>query len=360
MSTRVLLIGGFLGAGKTTLITRLAKELHESGKTVALICNDQGESLVDTQYSKAMGLEVAEVLRGCFCCRFQDFIMSARSLVSASKPDFILAEPVGSCTDLLATVVAPLKLMYPKEFQVGPLMILVDVSWLASGKSDSDSINNYLRKHQIEEGDIIILSKMDLVPKEVLPKLVEAIGKLNRDARIISYSAKTGEGLQAILEIAASHEVSRRTPVEVDYDIYAQAEAELGWYNGTYQFSLGERADAYDLAIKVLKAISMRYGEDEIAHVKLMMTSESNALKMNLVGGTITVDGVKGSRYGKGEATLTVNARVVSPPSKLQAVVREAVESSLVSIGASMESFKDTCFSPSRPQPTYRMTAPES
>ncbi len=143
--------------------------------------------------------------------------------------------------------------------------------------------------------------------------------------------------------------------MEVDYDIYARAEAELGWYNGSFYLSLGERTDAYDLVMRILRAISAKYGEEEIAHVKLMMTSESNSLKMNLVGGSITVDGVKGSRYGKGETTLTINARVVSSPSKLEAVIREGVQSSLLSLEIPLEGFKDACFSPSRPQPTHRI-----
>ena len=124
MTTRIAILGGFLGAGKTTLMTKIAAELVRSGRTVGLITNDQGEALVDTQFSRSMGFEVAEVLRGCFCCRFNDLLMSARGLVADHRPDYIIAEPVGSCTDLQTTVVAPLQTIYGEEFDVAPLMIL--------------------------------------------------------------------------------------------------------------------------------------------------------------------------------------------------------------------------------------------
>jgi len=355
MATRIVIIGGFLGAGKTTLMTRLARDLAKEGRSVAVITNDQGEVLVDTQYSKSLGLNVSEVLRGCFCCRFQDFLTSARNLVSIGRPDYILAEPVGSCTDLMATVIAPLKLMYPQEFQVAPLMILVDSTWLIGDRAGDDSINTYLRKHQITEADVVVFSKADLVPRERYEEMQDLVKDLNPSASMIPYSSVTGTGLPEIMEKVKSNLTSSHRPVDVDYDIYAQAEAELGWYNGSFHFSVGERLDAYDLAMRIIKEISGRFDEYEIAHVKLLLTSESNALKMNLVGRSITIDGVRGSRYGSGRTSLIVNARVVSSPEKLMESIRRSVSDSVQSLGLHMEGFDDTCFSPSRPQPTHRI-----
>lgn len=55
MTTRLVLVGGFLGAGKTTLINKAARLLSDSGRSIALIANDQGEALVDTQFAREMG-----------------------------------------------------------------------------------------------------------------------------------------------------------------------------------------------------------------------------------------------------------------------------------------------------------------
>jgi G3E family GTPase len=355
MTTRIAILGGFLGAGKTTLMTKIAAELVKSGGTVGLITNDQGEALVDTQFSRSMGFNVAEVLRGCFCCRFNDLLMSARGLVVDHRPDFIIAEPVGSCTDLQATVVAPLKLIYGTEFEVAPLMILVDAKALQEAAPDPETLNGYLRKHQIEEAEIVVLSKTDKVLAKDLPRLQAMISNYNPKAAVIAYSAITGDGLKHILEAVRSKQRSERAPVDIDYDRYAAAEAELGWYNGTFRFTLPPRTDSYDVALKLIGYVSSQYGDGDIAHVKLMLKTEKNALKMNLVNGSVGVDGVTGSRYGEGGSVLTLNARVVSSPEKLTEVMRAAVDLSLDANRVRVEGFEDTCFSPSRPNPTHRM-----
>jgi hypothetical protein len=144
--------------------------------------------------------------------------------------------------------------------------------------------------------------------------------------------------------------------VDIDYDRYAAAEAELGWYNGTFRFTLPPRTDSYDVALKLIGFVSSQYGDGDIAHVKLMLKTGKNALKMNLVNGSVGVDGVTGSRYGEGESVLTLNARVVSSPEKLTEVMRAAVDLSLDANRVRIEGFEDTCFSPSRPNPTHRMT----
>jgi G3E family GTPase len=356
MTTRIVLIGGFLGAGKTTLINTAARRLSDSGKSIGLITNDQGEALVDTQFSRGNGFETAEVLRGCFCCRFPDFMQSARGLVGSSSPDFIIAEPVGSCTDLQATVLAPLRMIYHDEFTVAPLMVLVDSSRLSSDELEAKSIGGYLRKHQIEEAEYVVLSKVDMISKARLQEIVEAVQRLNPKAKVITYSAITGLGLEEIMKVVDSNLKSAGIPVDVDYDTYANAEAELGWYNGHVTFH-ASRMDAYDLGSKVLRYIAENYDPQDIAHAKVLLRSNSNAVKMSLIFSNLTVDGVKGSRYAEGEVELFVNGRVVSAPDVLRAKVRSAVSRAMREASVVDYEFTDDCFSPGRPNPTYRMSS---
>lgn len=71
--------------------------------------------------------------------RFNDFITGARNLEGKVKPDYIIAEPVGSCTDLQATVIAPLKTIFAKDFKVAPLMVMVDTSRISSDEIEGKS-----------------------------------------------------------------------------------------------------------------------------------------------------------------------------------------------------------------------------
>src|SRR5580765_6480293 len=115
---RLLIVGGFLGAGKTTALLALAREFHREGKRVALITNDQAPDLVDTEVVRVRGFRVEEVAGACFCCKFDELARAADRLRIEERPDVLLAEPVGSCTDLTATVVAPLAKLYSDRFSV--------------------------------------------------------------------------------------------------------------------------------------------------------------------------------------------------------------------------------------------------
>src|SRR5881392_833569 len=114
---RFMMVGGFLGAGKTTTLARLARFYMARGQKVGLVTNDQAQDLVDTQSLRSQGFSVEEVPGACFCCRFDDLVAKVEQLQASERPDVILAEPVGSCTDLVATVVQPLKDLYGSRFE---------------------------------------------------------------------------------------------------------------------------------------------------------------------------------------------------------------------------------------------------
>jgi G3E family GTPase len=337
----------------------MANSLMKSGRKIAIIMNDQGTDLVDSQYSCNHGLDTCDVQGGCFCCRFPDFMHDAKGLIKKANPDIIIAEPVGSCTDLLATVIGPLKVVYADAFTVAPLIIVLDASRALGEGLSPDSLRGYLRHHQIEEAEYVVLSKVDLVLKKDIRKITAAIREVNKEAKIIPYSSVTGEGFERVMGIVDSKRTSDRSPKNIDYDKYAKAEAELGWYNGRVELKGASKFDAYDLITRILRRISSEYSSVEIAHAKLMLVSDTNAVKMSQVGPTISVDGVKGSRNAEGDVTIYVNARIVSSPDKLRDSVRRAVKDVLMDMGLSPKVFKDDCFSPSAPKPYYRITKKE-
>src|ERR1700736_1110876 len=121
---RFVMVGGFLGAGKTTTLARMARFYIARGQKVGLVTNDQAQGLVDTTSLRAQGFPVEEVPGACFCCRFDDLVGRVGRLETRERPDVIFAKPVGSCTDLVATVVQPLKDLYGDRFQVGPYPVL--------------------------------------------------------------------------------------------------------------------------------------------------------------------------------------------------------------------------------------------
>src|SRR3954466_9063876 len=162
------MVGGFLGAGKTTTIARLARHYRAQGKRVGVVTNDQAHDLVDTNSLRAQGLTVEEVPGACFCCRFDDLVGRVGALQTAARPDVILAEPVGSCTDLVATVIQPLKDLYAGRFEVAPYAVLFKPSHGLrilrgdgagpAGRGGFSPKAAYIFRKQLEEADAIALN----------------------------------------------------------------------------------------------------------------------------------------------------------------------------------------------------------
>src|SRR5688572_5234420 len=163
---RYIMIGGFLGSGKSTSIVKMAQHLKKNGLRVGLITNDQGAGLVDTAMLHSYGFPVEEIAGGCFCCRFDTLVEAADRLSKETRPDVFIAEPVGSCTDLVASVSYPLRRIYGENFTIAPLSVLVDparalrIMGLEAGRPFSDKVI-YIYRKQLEEADLIVVNKSD-------------------------------------------------------------------------------------------------------------------------------------------------------------------------------------------------------
>src|SRR5882724_7984696 len=200
---RFIMVGGFLGAGKTTTLARLARHYTDRGLKVGLVTNDQAQDLVDTHSLRAQGFAVEEVAGACFCCKFNDLLDKVESLQASNRPDVILAEPVGSCTDLVATVVQPLKDLYGDRFSVAPYGVIFKPSHgLKILREQPDSGFSpkaaYIFRKQLEEADAIVINRIDEMKPEELKELAGLITAQFPGVPVVRMSAKTGEGLEAL------------------------------------------------------------------------------------------------------------------------------------------------------------------
>ena len=199
---RFIMVGGFLGAGKTTTLARLARFYSCRGQKVGLVTNDQAADLVDTHSLRSQGFAVEEIAGACFCCRFDDLVGKVGALESNERPDIILAEPVGSCTDLVATVVQPLKDLYGQRFEVAPYAVLFKPSHglrilrnqTEAGFSPKAA---YIFRKQIEEADAIVVNRIDELPAADRKELAGLLAVQFPGVPVLWMSAKTGEGFRA-------------------------------------------------------------------------------------------------------------------------------------------------------------------
>jgi len=347
--TRFVVIGGYLGAGKTTLTVALAKRLRSQERNVAIITNDQGHALVDTEYAKGSGVDVREVVGGCFCSTFPEFIKSARSLVQVSRPDVILAEPIGTSTNILSSVVDPLRRQYPEEFSIAPFMVVVDATRAARLSGGKRAIP----AHQVKEAEIVLLSKVDLLDAEGRQKAEEAVRALVPDAAIVPYSARTGEGLDDVLGLVLSPQLSRKERAGEDRSLFNAEKSAMSWFSSTAALRPRERIDAYGLTTSILRAVASAFPTDDIAHVKVTVLSEQAGAKMSLVGDSAQVDGLRGGRYFTDPARLVVNARVTASPTRLGEVMRSIVASLPDDMPLELGEVTESCYSPRPEAPVF-------
>ena len=285
---RYIMIGGFLGAGKTTALGKLAQRLAGRGLRVGLITNDQGRNLVDTAMLRAQGFATEEIPGGCFCCRFNSLVDAAAKLTERSRPDVFIAEPVGSCTDLAATVTYPLRRLYGDNFTVAPVSVLVDpvrglrVFGLEQGGSFSRKVL-YIYLKQIEEADLAVISKSDLVDEGRLDSLRQAIAARFPGKEILAVSARNGANLDGWFARITNSEQVARTAMEVDYQVYAEGEALLGWLNCTVQLAAEKAFDADRFLNELARDIQKRLRGAEVAHLKMTLSPDGGLGEIGVV-----------------------------------------------------------------------------
>lgn len=362
---RYIMIGGFLGAGKTTAILKLAEHLRDRGQRVGLITNDQSVGLVDTAMLESHGFATEEITGGCFCCRFNSLTDAADRLSETTRPDVFIAEPVGSCTDLKASVSYPLRRMYGEAYSIAPLSVLVDpiraerILGLETGKAFTKKVI-YVYEKQLEEAEIIVVNKSDLLPPERMKRLAAALSSRFPKARVMQISARSGDGLGTWFDQIAAADLGSEPAMDVDYELYAEGEALLGWMNCSAAVTADKGVDGNALLRDLAGRIHARLrGQDiEIAHLKMTLTptSGSDIAVINLVRGDGTIELSHELAAEVTEGELIVNLRAEAEPDLLKEATVDAIdELELQSPGLAVKVVHLEHFRPGKPQPTYRM-----
>ncbi len=364
---RYIMVGGFLGAGKTTAIAELARRLSDEGLRVGLISNDQSTGLVDTGVLRARGFSVEEIAGGCFCCRFDSLLDAAEKLSSEAAPEVFLAEPVGSCTDLVATVSYPLRRIYGDRFTIAPLSVLVDparaarILGLEPGRPFSEKVV-YIYKKQLEEADIIVLNKCDAIGPDLRERLLDTLRDHYPHAEVFACSSRDALGLDPWFDRLLESECGGERPtMELDYERYGEGEALLGWLNATIRVNAPDGFVPDELLLQLANAIGARVTGvgAEIAHLKMTLDAGDIAGKLSAVS-LVRSDGVPELRDSLtdevGAGTLVLNLRAEADPEALQQIVEFVIAESASDNALEMVLDHLESFRPGQPRPVHRDT----
>jgi hypothetical protein len=340
----IVVVGGFLGAGKTTLLLAAARELESRGMRSALILNDQGDELVDTSYAALNGITSREVTGGCFCCRFSQLVDVIEQMRSHA-PDVIFAEPVGSCTDISATMLLPLR-EFSYLYRLAPFTVLVDPARASEMlRIDADANLSFLFRKQIEEADLVCFTKSDTAPDH--PPI---------DARVVrQVSAKSGMGVAAWLDEVLGGTLSCAcTVLSIDYEEYARAEAALAWLNLSMTIEPHQSISSTAILGPLLSHLDRDFTRAGIAivHLKAIMQSSQGFVKAAICGNNqdpVVEGDLAASPANRHD--LLLNLRAVGSAHQVRAIV----ESNIEAIHGSHAEMKISCFHPAAPRPEKRL-----
>jgi G3E family GTPase len=361
-------VGVFLGAGKTTLILNLAKMYQALGLKVGIVTHDQGSDLVDTEFLKSEGFSVVEVDGGCFCCNFDLFTEKVDALARVNFPDIILAEPVGSCTDLVATIFKPLLKgnvfleNYVNTFSYSPLSIVVDPKRIRRVMMEEENNLfpneiNYLFNKQLEEASLILLNKIDLLQDSEIEEVVDYLKLKYAGAEVIPVSAKDERGVDYLANLLIDEDMVKVNTLDIDYTVYGIAEAYLGWLNAACYVKVPESIDVSQFALDIIMRCKKEFykTQSEIAHLKLYAVAEEDYLKVSLVSIEDEPHFDKHMDNKQREFNLIINARVSAAPVYLKETIEHVLEEVKEIYQARLEDFKAECFAPMKPNPKYRI-----
>jgi hypothetical protein len=306
---------------------RTGSLLVARGKRVGLITNDQAPDLVDTHLLSRKGLSVGEVDGSCFCCNFRGLLKAAGKLRSETRADVLLADPERTSR-------------------------VLNGKRLGMHRSTA-----YIVRKQFEEADRILVNKIDLLGETRGKALMKRISAVFPDTPVRMISSLTGEGVAGWLDDVLSSDKAGSRIADIDYDIYAEGEAALGWLNPEIALAANKCCvpDWRLLCLFLMQRIrdACRERKTPVGHVKLLLTTGEKTCAVNLtrLQGKIDVRGEVDESRPK--ARLLVNARVEIPPEELERVLRENL-AMLLRGRVKIDYRRLQRFRPGRPDPTHR------
>lgn len=361
-----------MGSGKTTAIIGAAKQLLAQGRRVGVVTNDQGRFLVDTAFFRLADLPAVEVTGGCFCCNYDDLDARLEQIVAQARPDAVFAESVGSCADLVATVVKPLLSLGGGRFAPSSFSVFADARLLRRRllglemPFSQDVV--YIFDQQLAEAGLLVVNKADLLAPDGLQELgglvAERFGgvpvlyqdSLRMDGGKPASSAAGGiTGIpEWVVRIQSGALGLPRRPLEMDYARYGAGEAGLAWLDEEISLQGAGMRAFMDTFLKAL-AGSLQAAGAPVGHIKLLLRAVGSELKLSLTAGDPpALDWTASLPELTGPVDLILNARVQIGAVALRRLVAQALSAASSAAGVSYAETAVSFFHPSFPRPTHR------
>ena len=345
MATKYMIVSGFLGAGKTTTMIAMARSINARLKAAgdaghsAIIANDLGaKNLVDADYTRTADVAINEITGDCICYVTEDLVSHIDRLAHDGA-NVVISDIPGAGVGALDHVYLTLKEDYPGEYDLLPLTCLVDPMRLRMILPDDarDTINlpeemRFLLNAQLLEADLIVLNKCDLIDEAERESDLEFLRRAYPDIPVMAISARTGEGIEGLVDYVLAHEASAEPrDLGLDSEEFDAAEAKMCWYNRRF---FAKERDGRDIDFNVVVEDLMEAIRDglievrrNVPHLKLFAAGEGDDfVKCSIVGVDYDLEFERKLEQPYTAIAIIVNARATCESETFGDIVEDAMD----------------------------------
>lgn len=351
---RFMVVSGFLGAGKTTTMIAMAEHMNETYGETAIIANDLGANLVDTNLTQTSGCTVAEIASGCICYQMDNTIDQIRRLRDKEDAVFVMSDIPGCGVGALDHVYHTLARDHADEFTLSPFMVVVDPERLRMIMPEKADINLpdelvYLLKLQLEEADLVVLNKIDLLDDDTRERYVDFLKTACPDIPVICISARERTNIDELAKFVTEHTSALKNFSVRNNHEFEQAEAKLTWYNRRLFFKTnsGEKIDCNAVVDDLIEEIRMGLIERKrnVPHLKTFATSGNGDFnKASLIGVDYDIEYEQKFLRDHKNMRMIINARAVCESRPLARLVDDAVDEICERYDLDCQIFFTECF----------------
>ncbi|NVO11493.1 MAG: hypothetical protein HXX16_16140 [Bacteroidales bacterium] len=358
---KIHLVGGFLGSGKTTAIANASKLLTDKNEKTSVITNDQGDYLVDSRFIQQSNIPFTEVTGGCFCCNYNQLDSQINTLKENFNPSVIFAETVGSCTDLIATVLKPLLKYRESDIEQVTFSSFVDSQLLLMhllGNTLPFSMEtNYIWEKQIEEAEILIVNKVDLLTPDEFAKLKKMAKDTFPFKQLLFQNSLNSDSVSNWVEnISKVQSLKEHKSIDVDYNKYGAGEANLAWLDEEIEIT-STNGSSVELVFEFIKKLTAEVTAKNlpIGHLKFFLSFNGQFHKLSYTT-ILEKDTPNSLKLEKTNTVdLLVNARIQTTPDVLRKIFIDLLNQLKSQNGVTIYEKHLSYFQPGFPNPTHRL-----